>query len=101
MAKSGYNTFVVVNCRTRKVELVTSSARKANDRLKTGWRVEVWNCNQLVERIHAKEKERYPMQPYIDAERAFVGERQRRREDRNKKRRCPDGKRTKSPPVRI
>lgn len=88
MSKSGYNTFVVVNCRTRKIELVTSSARKANDRLKTGWRVEVWNCNQLVERIHATEKgERFPMRPYIEAEREFIGERQRRREMRNSKRR--------------
>lgn len=88
MARNGYNTFVVVNCRTRKIELVTSSARKANERLKTGWRVEVWNCNQLVERIHATEKgERFPMRPYIEAEREFIGERQRRREMRNSKRR--------------
>lgn len=86
--KSGYNTFVVVNCKTRKVELVTSSARKAESMRKVGYRIDVWNCNALVERIHAKEKgERLPMKPYIEAEREFIGKRQHRREERNKKRR--------------
>ena len=87
MAKSSYNTFVVVNCKTRKIELVTSSARKAEAMRRTGYRIDVWNCNALVERIHAKEKECFPMAPYIEAERAFIGERQRRREQRNSFRR--------------
>ena len=87
MSKANYNTFLVVNCKTRKVELVTSSARKAKSMLRTGWRIDVWNCNSLVEKIHANEKERFPMAPYIQAERAFIGERQRRREDRNSRRR--------------
>lgn len=87
MAKACYNTFLVVNCKTRKVELVTSSARKAEAMRRTGYRIDVWNCNSLVEKIHAKEKERFPMAPYIQAERAFIGERQRRREERNSRRR--------------
>jgi hypothetical protein len=86
MAKRVYNTFVVVNCKTRKIELVTSSARKANGLLKTGYRVEVWNCNERVEKIHAKEKERFPMGPYIEAEKEFIGDRQRRAEENNKRR---------------
>jgi hypothetical protein len=87
MAKQGYNTFVVVNCKTRKIELVTSSARKANDFLKTGWRVEVWNCNQLAERIHAKEKgERFPMRPYVEAEREYIRQKQANHEARNRRR---------------
>lgn len=87
MAKSGYNTFVVVNCKTRRVELVTSSARKAEAMRRTGYRIDVWNCNALVEKIHSKEKEKFPMAPYIQAERQFIGERQRRREERNSRRR--------------
>lgn len=86
MAKRVYNTFVVVNCKTRKIEIVTSSARKANERLKTGFRVEVWNCNERVETIRAKEKERFPMRPYIEAEKEFIGDRQRRAEEKNKRR---------------
>ena len=86
MAKRVYNTFVVVNCKTRKVELVTSSARKANEWRKTGYRIEVWNCNERVENIHAKEKERFPMGPYIEAEKEFIGDRQRRAEEKNKRR---------------
>lgn len=87
MAKQCYNTFVVVNCRTRKIELVTSSARKAEAMRRTGYRIDVWNCNALVERIHAKEKERFPMAPYIDAEREFISRRQQNREARNARRR--------------
>lgn len=86
MAKNVYNTFVVVNCKTRRIELVTSSARKANEYNRVGYRIEVWNCNALVERIRAREKEAFPMKPYIDAERAYIGEKQKRAEERNKRR---------------
>lgn len=86
MAKTVYNTFVVVNCKTRKIELVTSSARKANEWRKTGYKIEVWNCNMRVETIRAKEKERFPMKPYIEAEKAYIGEKQKRAEEKNKRR---------------
>lgn len=93
MARYGYNTFLVVDCKSRKILLVTSSARKAHGMLQVGRRIEVWGCNQLVEKIHAKEKEPFPMKPYIDAERAYIGEKQKRAEEKNKRRRL-DGKRT-------
>ena len=86
MSKACYNTFLVVNCKTRKVELVTSSARKAKSMLRTGWRIDVWNCNQIVEKIHAKEKEKNPMGPYVQAEREWIGEKQRRAEEKNRRR---------------
>ena len=84
MAKACYNTFVVVDCKRRKVMMVTSSARKAHCMLRTGTRIEVWNCNGLVEIIHAKEKERYPMQPYLSAEREYIGNKQKRQEHLNR-----------------
>jgi hypothetical protein len=39
-----------------------------------------------VESIHAKEKERFPMGPYIEAEKEFIGDRQRLAEENNKRR---------------
>lgn len=72
--KNCYNTFVVVRCRRPCIILVTSSARKANANLRTGYRVEVWNCNAKVETIYAKT--RSELRPYIEAERDFIRARQ-------------------------
>lgn len=81
MAKRCYNTFVVVDCQRRKPVLVTSSARKAREQLRTGVRVEVWNANSLVERIYGKERDM--LAPYIQAEREYIGNKQRAAEQRN------------------
>lgn len=86
---ANYNTFVVVNCKTRKPVLTTSSARKANKLLATGFRVEIWNDNSLVETIHEydKRREKYPLQPYIEKEREYIRKKQAFAEARNKARR--------------
>ena len=93
MAKYVYNTFVVMDCKKRKPVMVTSSARKAAELLEVGRRIEVWNANMLVEKIHAKEKrERYPMRPYIQAEKDHIAQKQKRAEMRNCTRRMGDSK---------
>jgi len=84
MGKVCYNTFVVIDCKRRLNLEVTSSARKAASMLRTGVKIEVWNCNGLVETIHSRERERRPMQPYIEAEREYIGNKQKRREHLNK-----------------
>lgn len=86
---ANYNTFLVVDCKTRKPILTTSSARKAYKELKTGVRIEVWNNNNLVERIHEadKKKETNPLAPYIELEREYIGRKQAAAEQRNKRRR--------------
>ena len=38
---ANYNTFIVVNCNSRKSILTTSSARKSNKLLAKGFRVDV------------------------------------------------------------
>ena len=83
---ANYNTFLVVDCRTRKPVLVTSSARKANAWLRTGFRIEVWNENTIVEKIRQadRRKEAEPMQPYIDAEREYIRAKQAKAERRNR-----------------
>ena len=86
---ANYNTFLVVDCKTRKPILTTSSARKAYKALKTGVRIEIWNNNSLVERIYEsdKKKENNPLAPYIQAEREYIGIKQAAAEQRNKQRR--------------
>lgn len=86
---ANYNTFIVVDCNSRKSILTTSSARKANKLLQTGFRIEVWNNNAKVETIYEsdKRKEANPMAPYIALEKEYIREKQARAEERNKKRR--------------
>ena len=87
---ANYNTFVVVNCKTRKPVITTSSARKAYKELQTGIRVEVWNNNILIERIYETDKQREgnPMKPYIDMEREYIRKKQEMATLRNKRRKA-------------
>lgn len=73
-----YNTFAVIDCKSRKNVLVTSSARLAYARLKTGYRVDVWNNNALTRSIYAKN--RRDMSVYLEAERLYHQQKQSRRE---------------------
>lgn len=84
--KRNYNTFLVISCRSRKTILATSSARKAASLLQTGNKIEVWNMNQRVETIYAKGREKRPMEPYIEAEREYIGLKQKQKEERNMRR---------------
>jgi hypothetical protein len=79
-----YNTFIVVDCNTRKPILTTSSARKASKLLATGFRVEVWNNNEIVEKIYAQDRK--PLTPYIHTEREYIRKKQAAAELRNKRR---------------
>lgn len=83
---ANYNTFLVVDCYTRKSILVTSSARKAKEHLTKGVRVEVWNNNQNVETIYSPSKKccnKNPLSSYIEAEKEYIERRQRRAERLN------------------
>lgn len=84
---ANYNTFLVVDCNSRRPILNTSSARKAYKELRTGIRIEVWNNNILVERIYEADRGNNPMSAYIRAEREYIGRKQAKAELRNKRRR--------------
>lgn len=86
MAKHCYNTFLVADCKTGRSILVTSSARKARTALCKGRRVEVWNSNEKVEVIY--DSIRHELQPYIDAERDFLRQKQNSAEQRNERRKA-------------
>lgn len=73
-----YNTFAVIDCKSRKNVLVTSSARLAYARLKTGYRIDVWNNNSMKCSIYAKN--RREMCEYIEAERLYHQQKQSRKE---------------------
>ena len=81
---ANYNTFIVVNCNSRKSILTTSSARKSNKLLAKGFRVDVWNDNTKVCTIY--EKTRELMKPYIQTEKEYIRQKQARAEARNKAR---------------
>ena len=81
---ANYNTFIVVDCNSRKSILTTSSARKATGMLATGYRVDVWNNNDKVCSIYQKTRE--AMKPYIQAEKEYIRQKQARAEARNKAR---------------
>lgn len=80
-----YNTFIVVDCNTRKPILTTSSARKASRLLTAGIRIEVWNNNEIVQKIYAQDSS--PLSVYINAERDYIRKKQAKAEARNRKRR--------------
>ena len=82
---ANYNTFIVVDCNSRKPILTTSSARKAYKLFEVGKRIEVWNNNRIVEKIRFSDTryEKNPMQPYIELERAYIRKKQERATRRN------------------
>lgn len=86
---ANYNTFIVVDCNSRKSILTTSSARKSSKLLQKGFRIEVWNENEKIETIYNSDKKielGNPMSPYIEAEREYIRQKQARAEARNKAR---------------
>ncbi len=83
MAK--YNTFLLVDTKTRRPLLVTSSARKATNELHTGRRVEVWNENKRIEIIYSIKATQ--MQRYVQEEKDFIRNKQERAEFANSYRR--------------
>jgi hypothetical protein len=86
---ANYNTFIVVDCNSRKSILTTSSARKSNKLLAKGLRIDVWNNNTKVCTIY--EYTRELMKPYIQAEKEYIRQKQSRAEARNKARKQKGG----------
>lgn len=79
MAK--YNSFLLVDTKTRKPLLVTSSARKVMAGLWKGRRIEVWSENERIITIYADKTD--GIKPYIEAEREYIRMKQMHAETRN------------------
>lgn len=78
---ANYNTFIVVDCNSRKSILTTSSARKSSKLLTKGFRIDVWNDNEKICSIYEKTKEL--MRPYILTEKEYIRKKQAKAEERN------------------
>lgn len=83
---ANYNTFIAQETKGGKTMLVTSSARKVKQILHPGVRVEVWSENQKTETVYTKT--RALLDKYIEAEKAYIREKQARAEHRNNLRRA-------------
>lgn len=79
---ANYNTFIVVDCNSRKSILTTSSARKSIELLGSGFRIDVWNNNSKICTVYEKTKEL--MKPFVQAEKDYIRKKQERAEARNK-----------------
>jgi hypothetical protein len=64
--------------------LVTQSARKAKHKLCAGIKIEVWSNNILIEIIYARASK--SMDKYINLQKQYIGTKQIKVEQRNKKR---------------
>lgn len=81
-----HNIFAVYNCEGRKNLLVTPSARKAKNELRTGTKIEVWDENTLVEKIYFKTSKNF--EKYISKEKRYIAMKQAKAEKRNAKGKC-------------
>ena len=81
---ASYNTFLVISTRGKPL-LVTSSARKARQRLQPGVRVDIWSANAKAETVY--HKTRAKLDRYVAAEREYIRAKQAAAEQRNRQRR--------------
>lgn len=78
------NVFVVIDCKQRKTMLVTLSARKAKSVLGKGLKVEIWIDNIHFDTVYSKQIDKFI--PFVLQEKQYIGRKQRRAEERNKRR---------------
>ena len=83
---ANYNTFALVDTKSRKTMFVTSSARKCKKEFQDGYKVEVWNSNSLVESIYSRNID--VINKYIRLEKEYIANKQKRAEERNKRRKA-------------
>lgn len=81
---ANYNTFALVDTKSKRILLVTSSARKSKKAFTKGYRIEVWNANTLIDVIYNRNITDIDI--YIKAEKEFIARKQKQAEARNKKR---------------
>ena len=77
-----YNTFSLIDTKSRKILLITSSARKCRKAFTKGHRIEVWSANERAEVIYNKNLA--DLNKYIKTEKQYIADKQRKAEARNK-----------------
>ena len=79
---ANYNTFSLVDTKTRKTLLTTSSARKCKKAFIKGYRIDVWNENILVDIIYNKNIN--DINKYVRREKEYIAKKQEAATLRNK-----------------
>lgn len=79
------NAFVVIDCKRRKTILATLSARKAQNMLAKGIKVEIWIDNIHFDTVYSRQADKF--KPFTLQEKQWIGKKQKRAEERNKRRR--------------
>ncbi len=79
---ANYNTFSLIDTKARKTILITSSARKCKKAFSKGRKIEVWNSNSCIEVIYNRNIAE--IEKYIDREKQYIAQKQRKAEARNK-----------------
>lgn len=83
---ANYNTFTLVDTKSRKTLFVTSSARKCKKEFQEGYRIDVWNGNSLIETIYNRNIEK--IGKYVRLEKEYIAMKQKRAEERNRRRKA-------------
>lgn len=82
--------FAICDCKGRKNQLLTLSARKAKSELCSGTKVEVWsNDGELIEVVYTKYKGN--LDKYVRMEKEYISYKQAIAESVNNKRRNKNG----------
>lgn len=82
---ANYNTFQLVDTKSRKTLITTSSARKCKRAFEKGHRIDVWNGNELTETIYARNFT--DIDKYVRMEKEYIAIKQARATERNRRRR--------------
>lgn len=77
------NIFILINTKNNKILKVDTSARRTLYDLEPGKRIEVYKRGELQEKIYTKTREK--MKPYVQLEKEFIGRKQKKAEERNKR----------------
>ena len=81
---ANYNTFQLVDTKSRKTIITTSSARKCKRAFEKGLRIDVWNGNALAEVIYAKNIG--DIDKYVRLEKEYIARKQANATMRNQRR---------------
>lgn len=81
---ANYNTFNLIDTKTRKTIFTTSSARKCKKAFEKGYRVDVWNNNRLIETIYSRNLNN--INKYVVLEKEYIANKQKKAEERNRRR---------------
>jgi len=74
--------FTLIDTRSRKIALITASARKCRKLFRKGLKIEIWSNDSLIETIYNKNIA--DLSKYITQEKEYISNKQKRATERNR-----------------